>query len=535
MHVVRLSRILKLCCLILLCIGLTGCLSVFGPGGCGHPPEVDGPEILVIDQRENYFYPEFGEKICYDGAAVYYLHSVENGMQLCRIEPQREPTVLYTFDRAVYEIACWKDMLLVYGELPEQDGEKQQKATYEENRGIYIFQKDDPATDPIIIITGKEQRRQVVVDGVPKDMEFERFPLRAVFNEETENKSFACLMEARYPQWVAERDSNEKQKTLLALFGISLEKEYNVSSVYLSLNQIWMLDQGSFAIYGQYKDGLFDVFSYCRLDSEARKGNTPYGAANGNLFFYQGMPYAVESSSHYVGINPCVELGKNTYTVEYNGDEAFIKRFSGAEGRLQYLVIPKYKVAWGDRYDAGYIASHKIIALDLDTMQQTKELALTTPREQVLYVSEAGAYTWRHDESRIFLTNWEGQSKPVSDTIPYTPRYETDEDRAQNDACNTWYVEVDPECSRLLLFDMDIGGNGAARCCACRIILAAWERVIHNGKVFGKDKAQISARIPARGGVFTEPTGHYAESDRLLGSCSGQGYLQRTLYQWEHF
>ena len=75
----------------------------------------------------------------------------------------------------------------------------------------------------------------------------------------------------------------------------------------------------------------------------------------------------------------------------------------------------------------------------------------------MLYVSEAGAYTWRHDESRIFLTTWEGESKPASDVILYTPRYKTDGYKAQNDACNTWYVEVDQERSRLLLFDMTLG------------------------------------------------------------------------------
>ena len=451
---VRLARVLKLCCLILGCLSFTGCFFIFGPSGCGHPPEVDNPNILVIGQRENYYYPEFGEEICYGGAAVYYLCNVENGTQLCCIEPQREPTVLYTFGRPIYEIACWKDTLLVYGELPEEDNEEQ-KNNHEKKYGMYLFQKSNPAAGSIITIMGREQNRQVVLNGRLEDMVFRRFPLRAVFNEETENESFAYLMEARYPQWVGERDSKEKQKTLLELFGIPLEKEYNVSSTYL--NQIWMLDQGSLVIYGQYKDGLFDVYNYCRLDNKAKKGNTPYGVAWGDLFFYQGMPYAVEVTSHNVVIKPWVELEKSTYAAEFGGDEAFIKRFSGAEGRLQYLVIPKYKGAWSDRYDVGYIAGHKIIALDLDTMQQAKELILTAPREQVLYVSEAGAYTWRHDECRVFFTTWEGESEPVSDTIPYTPRYETEEDKKQNDACNIWYVEIDPERSRLLIFDMTQG------------------------------------------------------------------------------
>ena len=454
---VRLSRILKLCCLILICLSFTGCLSMFGPSGCGHPPEVDNPNILVIDQRENYFYPEFGEKICYDGAAVYYLRTVGNGAQLCRVEPQQQPEELYTFDRAVSEIACWKDTILVYGELPEEDGEEQHKDNLEERYGIYLFQKDNPAAGSIITLPGPEQSRQVALNGRLEDMMFTRFPLRAVFNEENKNKSFAYLKDALYPEWVGQQYSKEKQKTFLRLFGIPLEKEYNLSNAYLSLNQIWMLDRGSLAVYGRYKDGIFDTFSYWRLDNKARNGSTPYGGERGYLFFYQGMPYAVDVTSHDVAINPCDELEKSTYALDFGGDEAFIKRFSGSGGRLQYLVIRKYRGAWSDRHDVGYVAGQKIIALDLDTMQQTKELILTTPREQVLYVSEAGAYTWRHDESCVFLTNWEGQSEPVSDTIPYTPRYETDEDKEQNDACNTWYVEVDPERSRLLTFDMTLG------------------------------------------------------------------------------
>ena len=458
---VRLSRILKLCGLIFICISFTGCLSIFGPSGCGHPPEVDNPNILVIDQRENYFYPEFGEEICYDDAAVYYLRTVGNGSQLCRVKPQHEPEELYTFDSPVSEIACWKDTLLVYGELPEEDGGEQQKNYFEKKRGIYLLRKDDPVT-AFITIMGQEENRQVVLNGRPEDMPFERFPLRAVFNEETENEPFAYLMDIRYAQWVGHEYSIEKQKTLLQLFGIPLEQEYNISSLYLWLNQIWMLDTGSLAIYGRYENGAFDAIGYLRLDNKARNGSTPYERGPGDLFFYQGMPYAVKVSSDDVGIKPCDELEKSTCAVEFGGDEAFIKRFSGAGGRLQYLVIPKYKsdvqiYEWKDWYDVTYLTGQKIIAVDLDTMQQIKEFALTKPREQVLYVSEAGAYTWRHDESRIFLTNWEGQSEPVSDTIPYVPRYETDEDKEQNDACNTWYVEVDPERSRLLIFDMTLG------------------------------------------------------------------------------
>lgn len=440
-----LFRILKLCCLLLLCISFSGCFFIFGPSGCGHPPEVDPPNTLIIRQRENYFFPAYGEKVCYDDFAIYYLSGVETHMQLCRVEPQREPVVLHTFDTPVYEVACWKDAILVYGELPEQEGKKQ------ENHGIYVFRKDDPAA-AYVMIPCNVQQRQVVIDGVTKDMEIDMLPLRAVFNQETEHEPFDNLLAACYPQWMAEVALAEKQKSLLAFFGFPVRKEYHVSSSHL--DQIWMLYEDSFAIYGRTIDGRFDVHGYCRLDSEARMGNTPYEVSY--LFFYQGMPYAVDVASNNVEIIPCHELGKSTYVMEYEEKQELVKRYSGQDGRLQYLVIPRYRVVW-DRYDAATTANHKIIALDMDTMQQTKELTLAAPREQVLYVSEAGAYTWRHDEGRIFLTDWQGQSKPVSDIIPYVLRYETEEDEKQNDACNTWYAEIDRERGRLLLFDMTLG------------------------------------------------------------------------------
>ena len=461
---VRLSRIFKLCCLILLCIGLTGCLSVVGPSGCGRPPDFYNPNLLVIRQQEDYRRQfKFEDMITYDSTAVYYLRSTEDGAQLYRAEPGQEPQMLYTFARPVQEIACWGDTLLVYGQLPAEEQEEKQKKqadqTDQAEYGIYLLQKKDTAASPVITIKNPEEYRKVILQDHTDNMRRGGVKLRTVFNEETIGKPFAYLLDALHPQWLGRDISTKDQQAILRLFGTRLEKEYNIPEAYRG--DIWVLEGGSLIVCGSYEDGIYSGIGYARLDRKGRAGGPVY--SNENLLFYQNAPYEIFASWNDIRITPARELSKSKYAVELvRKSEEFLKRYAGQQGRMQYLVVSRHTdqiemYAEKDLYDIRYVIGHKILALDLDTMQQTKELTLTTPREQVLYVSEAGAYTWRHDESRIFLTNWEGQSKPVSDTIPYTPRYETDEDRAQNDACNTWYVEVDPERSRLLLFDMTLG------------------------------------------------------------------------------
>ncbi|HWR23439.1 MAG TPA: hypothetical protein VN366_08175 [Feifaniaceae bacterium] len=459
---VRLPRILKLCCLIFICISLTGCLSVFGPGGCGHPPEADNPNLLVIRQQEDYRrQPKFENMVTYDSTAVYYLCNTEGGSRLYRAEPGQEPKVLYMFKHPVQEIASWGDTLLVYGQLPLEEGqkEKQKNGANREEYGIYLLYKKDTVLSPVVTMKDPEAYRGIILQNRTNYMRRERFALRAVFNEETIGEPFAYLLDALYPQWLGRDISTEDQQTVLRLFGNQLEKEYTIPGFYWG--DIWMLEGGSLIVSGRYEDGMYGDIGYTRLDSKARNGGPTYGG-NGYLF-YENAPYGIYASSNDISITPARELSKSEFVAVLRPErERFMKWYSGQRGRMQYLVVSSHTnqiEIYGeeDFNDVKYAIGHKILALDLDTMQQTKELALTTPREQVLYVSEAGAYTWRHDESRIFLTNWEGQSKPVSDTIPYTPRYETDEDRAQNDACNTWYVEVDPERSRLLIFDMTQG------------------------------------------------------------------------------
>ncbi len=458
----RLSRILKLCCLIFICISFTGCLSIVGPSGCGRPPDIYNPNLLVIRQQEgNRRQYEFENMVTYDSSVAYYLRNTEDGAQLCRVEPGQEPKMLYTFERPVQEIACWGDTLLVYGQLPleEEQKEKQKNGTDQEEYGIYLLHKKDTALSPVITMKDPEKYRGIILRDRTDYMRRGRFALRAVFNEETIGKPFAYLMDALYPQGLGLDISAEDQQAVLRLFGTQLEEEYNIPGAYRE--DIWVLEGGSLIASGRYENGIYSDIGYTRLDRKARDGGPVYG--NQNLLFYQNAPYGIYASNMDIRITPALELSKSEYAVELDWkSEIFLKRYAGQQGRMHYLVVSSHtnqieRYEEEDLYDVKYTIGHKILALDLDTMRQTKELILTAPREQVLYVSEAGAYTWRHDESRVFLTTWEGESEPVSDTIPYTPRYQTETAKENGYASNIWYVEIDSARNRLLLFDMTLG------------------------------------------------------------------------------
>ena len=481
---VRLSRIFKLCCLILICLSLTGCLSMFGPGGCGHPPWPDGPNVLKIKQREDMEYDvnravydddlacidaAFPKRVCYDNTAIYYLRQEGEGSVVYRVTPGGDAAVFYRFDTVMEDIASWGDILLVYGKLTD----KKKPPIYDDkwddfmdhNCGVYLLSKRDPEAYPLLI-TGLGAWRDFQLEEETVSLRRERLPLRAIFNEANTEKPFDALWQELYPQWISAEYSKGIFDRLMQLnkpHTGSYHFPDNGRGEWLSFsNCVWTI--------GNYEDHIYGG-GYYYMDESAWRGGYPYSPdlrANKHLVFYNGYPYLLTHDqdwrpmpSQNWELIPSVESGQQPISLAFGNDyEALLKRFFGRQGQ-QYFVSAAYTKeevsGEDDRYDVWYTIGHEIIAVDLDIMQQTKELILTTPREQVLHVSEAGAYTWRHDESRIFLTNWEGQSKPVSDTIPYTPRYETDEDKGKNDACNTWYVEVDQERSRLLLFDMTLG------------------------------------------------------------------------------
>ena len=466
----QLMLLTKILLLLLMCLYIGGCTAVFGPEGCGHAPTWYPPNLLRIWERDDYgaeHIPPF-QQVCYDDTWVYYLRKAAKGTDICRTAPGQDATVLHTFQVPVTDIACWRDTLLVYGQLKKGSfryGDEKEKSYWDSKHGVYLLGKEPSAADPVVL-TGTGAWWNVPSLDKSAYVQRDRLPLRAVFNESTEDQPFGLLWGNLFPQSVRDNSSAETYTSLLRLMGGEPECEYHFK--YDKYN--WSLYRaGDWAVdLANGEEGIVYVFDQYYLGNEALTGTVLYGISgiviSNDIAFYNSYPYALRLGSSKCYIWPCVESGKPRLDIPPQEDHIFLKRYSGEKGRMQYLVSTAYskpdkniEMDLSAEYDVRPVASNQITAVDLETMQQTHSLTLPTPHEQVLYVSAAGAYTWRHDEERVYLTDWEGQSKPVSDVIPFTPRYETKQDEAGDITCNVWYVEFDAARSRLLLFDMTQG------------------------------------------------------------------------------
>lgn len=411
------------------------------------------PNLLVISESDSSFF----QQVCYDDTWVYYLRRTANGTDLCRTAPGQAATVLRTFSMPVIDIACWGDTLLIYGQLTNErlkEPKLSDRAYWDSKHGVYLLSKENPAAEPSVL-TGTGMWANMNLQNISASMVRIKLPLRAAFNESTAGEPLDALWGTLYPQWIVGSFSKANYETLMHALGRRLKVEYHFQDQTQSALDVY--DDRTAYFFTHDDSYLSDQFF-------SNFGVWQEGIAAPEIIFlnkfvtYQGYPYRIEQS-----VTPCLESGKAELKFDFDSGYSVLKWFSGAQGRMQYVVSSAYagshqpSYVTEDHFDVQAITSNQIAAVDLETMQQTRTLTLPTPHEQVLYVSAAGAYTWRHDEGRVFLTDWEGQSKPVSDIIPFTPRYETKQDEADGNTCNVWYVEFDAARSRLLLFGMTQG------------------------------------------------------------------------------
>ena len=382
--------------------------------------------------------------VCYDDSGYYFLREQQEGMQVCRAKKPGEAEVLCSLYYA-WGIASWGDKLVVDGWIDEQ-GET----------GLLVMDKQAATRDQILVYDKEQERELHLQNGTVVKGDVLRPPLRRIFNEHTANIPFdrICKEQVRLNGISNLEDySKTNWRAVFQALDMEIKMEYHFSIP----EHDWVIQAGGWV--------------YC-FSSSGENGETEYYPRNhyyigsaygdGDLCLYDGQPYFVEHD--YVGrarLWPSMESGKADLLLGAGKGYWLRLHFHGKNERMQYLVFTSYDEEqpqnYNDIYDLQFLTGHKILAVDLETMQQTDALTLSTPREQVLYVNAAGAYTWRQEESRVFFAPWEGESVAVSDVIPYVPRYETPQDEAENDACNVWYAEVDTERSRLLLFDMTQG------------------------------------------------------------------------------
>ncbi|MEL7602734.1 MAG: hypothetical protein AAGU77_06215, partial [Bacillota bacterium] len=402
----RFFKLFRLSWLILPCMLLSGCL--FGPNGCGAPPpQPDTKNLLTIHLEAG------ASMVCYDDSGYYFLRERQEGMQVCHAKKTGEAEVLCSLYYA-WGIASWGDKLVVDGWIDEQ-GET----------GLLVMDKQAATRDQILVYDEEQEREFHLRNGTVVTEDVLLPPLHRIFNESTANIPFdrICKEQVRLDGVSNLEDySKTNWRAVFQALDMEIKMEYHFSIP----EHDWVIQAGGWV--------------YC-FSSSDDNGKTEYypseyyyiGSASGaaDLCLYDDQPYFVEHD--YVGrarLWPSMESGKADLLLGAGKGYWLRRHFHGKNERMQYFVFTSYDEEqpqnyYDDMYDLQFLTGHKIYAVDLETMQQTKELTLSTPHEQVLYVNEAGAYTWRQEECRVFFTPWEGEPVPASDVIPYVPRYET--------------------------------------------------------------------------------------------------------------
>ena len=435
------SKLFRLICLALFCILMSGCFLLdennsFG----GPPPPADVNNMLIFHNQNGLFtYDSTADAICYDSANYYFLRGVKGDMQVYHAVGSGQPEVFFRLYNA-WEIASWGDKLVIYGALTNRD-----------LNSLIVLDKQSPEQSEIFPY---ERRRTFTLsDGYAVKVNVALPPLRFVFNENTVGKPIETLCEEQFGYTNPGLYSKEDWEVLFRETDAQT-KEFRFSG----LEDDWVINVGNWVYWltnKHAKDGKYKIINFCYHHLNAPPGgDILYG--NKDLFSYNGHLYYFEENGT---LYPSVESGKLAIQIKSTEGYSACEHYIGKQGRMQYFVFSAYS-SGGERIsyeDIKFFTGHRIYAIDLETMELTKELTLSTPREQVLYVNEAGAYTWRQEECRVFFTPWQGEAVAVSDVIPYVPRYETPQDEKENDACNVWYAEVDAARNRLLLFDMTQG------------------------------------------------------------------------------